>query len=36
MDDSLFFDATNVDKVILQKLIEYKIINPSKINLRLA
>ena len=36
MDDSLFLDATNVDKIILEKLIEYKIINPSKINLRLA
>jgi hypothetical protein len=36
MDDNLFFDATNTDKVILEKLIEYKIINPSKINLRLA
>jgi hypothetical protein len=36
MDDSIFLEATSIEKEILKKLIEYKIINPTKINLRLV
>lgn len=35
MDESIFLEATSIEKQILKKLIEYKIINPIKINLRL-
>jgi hypothetical protein len=36
MDDALFEEATGVKKIVLKKLIKHKIINPIKINLRLA
>ena len=36
MDDLIFLEATSIEKEVLKKLIEYKIINPTKINLRLV